>query len=175
MSFHCPARSYPVRRVKKNILPGLPWWLSGKNPPASVGETRDPWSRKIPHALEHLSTTTVEPVFGSPGTPATEPHPGVPAPQHEKTTASRSPRPPLESRLHSPQLAKAAHSHEDPAQLQINLFLKKNFLFPNKLAKISGHARSEIIYRGSLMSSIQKKMWSGRQDSVQGCRQSPER
>ena len=45
---------------------GVSWWLSGK---VSACQCRrhgfDPWSRKIPHALEKLSlpTTTIEPVL----------------------------------------------------------------------------------------------------------------
>ena len=34
---------------------GLPWWRSRRDPPANAGGDRlDPWSRKIPHAVEQL-------------------------------------------------------------------------------------------------------------------------
>ena len=50
----------------KNLAGGLPWWLSGKE---STWQYRrqgfNPWSKKIPHAMEQLSpsTTTTEPVL----------------------------------------------------------------------------------------------------------------
>ena len=50
--------------VKANL--GLPWWLGGKEPACQCGRHWfDPWSGKIPHALEQLSmrATIVEPVF----------------------------------------------------------------------------------------------------------------
>ena len=36
-----------------------------KNPPANAGDRFEPWSRKIPHAVEQLSpcTMTTEPAF----------------------------------------------------------------------------------------------------------------
>ena len=53
---------------------GLPWWFSGKE---SVWQCRrhgfQPWSGKIPHAGEHLSSrTTAEPVLQSQGTATTK-------------------------------------------------------------------------------------------------------
>ena len=52
---------------------GLPWWFSGKE---STCQHRrhgfNPWSGKIPHAKEELSTITIEPVLWSPGAAATE-------------------------------------------------------------------------------------------------------
>ena len=63
--------------AKMRCLPGLPWWLSGKEP-ACQGRRHGfgLWSRKIPHATEQLtpSTTTFEPVLWSPGATATEAH-----------------------------------------------------------------------------------------------------
>ena len=56
----------------QNCLLGLSWWLSGKE---STCQCRfDPWSEKIPHAMEQLSpcATTLEPVLQSPETATTE-------------------------------------------------------------------------------------------------------
>ena len=53
------------KRVKK-LLQGFPWWLSGKE---SACQCRrhglDPWSRKIPHAMEQLNpcARTTKPMF----------------------------------------------------------------------------------------------------------------
>jgi len=45
---------------KKRLNEGLPWWYSGCR-----GNGFNPWSRKIPHAMEQLSmcATTNEPVL----------------------------------------------------------------------------------------------------------------
>ena len=55
---------------------GLPWWLSGKESSCRWRHGFDPWSRKIPYAVEQLSlcTTTIEPALWSPGTANTEAH-----------------------------------------------------------------------------------------------------
>ena len=56
---------------------GLSWWLSGKEPTRRCRRHRfDPWSGKIPHAVEQLSprATTTETVLESPGTTASEAH-----------------------------------------------------------------------------------------------------
>ena len=64
------------QKQKKNTC-GLPSWFSGKE---SAWQCRrhgfQPWSGKIPHAGEHLSscTTTVEPVLQSQGTATTKAH-----------------------------------------------------------------------------------------------------
>ena len=43
-------------RKQSNEAVGLPWWLSGKASACQCRRHRfDPWSRKIPHAMEHLS------------------------------------------------------------------------------------------------------------------------
>ena len=45
---------------------GLPWWCSGyKSACQCRGHGFEPWSRKIPHAVEQLSpcATTTEPVL----------------------------------------------------------------------------------------------------------------
>ena len=49
----------------KNRSPGLPWWLSGEESTCQCRRHRfDPWSGKIPHAMEQLSPcTTIEPVL----------------------------------------------------------------------------------------------------------------
>ena len=44
---------------------GLPWWLSGKEVTCQCRRQGfDPWSRKIPHAVEQLSSraAAIEPV-----------------------------------------------------------------------------------------------------------------
>ena len=44
----------------------LPWWLSGKESACQCRRHRfDPWSGKIPHAVEQISpcTTTIEPLL----------------------------------------------------------------------------------------------------------------
>ena len=59
----------------KWLIGGLSWWLSGKESDCQCRRHGfDPWSRKIPHASEQLSSclTTSEPVLGSPGTATTE-------------------------------------------------------------------------------------------------------
>ena len=56
-------------------LSGLPWWLSGKESACHWKRHGfNPWSRKIPHAVEELSPciTTMEPMLWSPGTAAIE-------------------------------------------------------------------------------------------------------
>ena len=59
---------------------GLPWWLSGYESAWQCrGHGFDPWSGKIPHAVEQLSlcTTTTEPErhnYWSPCTTTTEAH-----------------------------------------------------------------------------------------------------
>ena len=48
---------------------GLPWWLCGEEPFCQGRKHGfDPWSRKIPHAVEQLSpcTTPMVSVFQSP-------------------------------------------------------------------------------------------------------------
>ena len=61
--------------LKKKIR-GLPWWLSGKE---SACQCRrhgfNPWSWKIPHAMEQqsLCATTIEPVLWSPRAATFEP------------------------------------------------------------------------------------------------------
>ena len=55
--------------------PGLPSWSSGKECTCQCREHRfDPWSRKIPRAMERLSlcSATTEPALWSPGATTTE-------------------------------------------------------------------------------------------------------
>ena len=57
----------------RDILEGLPWWLSGKESAYQRRSHRsNPWSRKIPHATEQLSlvATATESGLCGPG-PAT--------------------------------------------------------------------------------------------------------
>ena len=77
-------RGHAVGRQKRKLFSQfttttsekLPWWLSGEE---SACQCRrhgfDPWSGKIPHAVEQLSqrATTIEPVLQSPGATITEP------------------------------------------------------------------------------------------------------
>ena len=58
-----------------NIIKGLPWWHSGEESICQCrGHMFDPWSRKIPHAVEQLSpcATTTEPVLWSQQATTTE-------------------------------------------------------------------------------------------------------
>ena len=55
--------------IKKPIL-RLPWWLIGKESTCECSRHRfDPWSRKIPHAAEHVTpcAAATECVLQSPG------------------------------------------------------------------------------------------------------------
>ena len=114
-------RSIWVRNAKRGLL----WRLHGKE---SVCQCRkygfDPWSGKIPHATEQLSsyTTTIELELWSPGTTATEAHvPRACALQQEKPLQREAPTLQLESSPYSPQLEKSLHSNEDPTQSIIKL------------------------------------------------------
>ena len=54
----------------------LPWWLSGKQSTCQCMKYEfDPWSRRIPHAMEQLSLciTAIESVLQSSGTTTTKP------------------------------------------------------------------------------------------------------
>ena len=92
----------------------LPWWFSGKE---SACQCRryglNPWSRKIPHAMEHLgpcgqllSPCSREPVLCNKRSPHNE------KPEHHNY------------RVFSPQLEKSPHSNKDPAQPKINKIFK---------------------------------------------------
>ena len=61
--------------ASRSEVSGLPWWLSGKESACQRRRHKfDPWSGKIPQAVDQLSlcATTVEPVLYSPGTTTTE-------------------------------------------------------------------------------------------------------
>ena len=67
----------------KLVSLGLPWWLSGKESTCQLRRHGfHPWFRKIPQAMEQLSTcaTTIEPALYSPGATTTR----APAPQQEQ-------------------------------------------------------------------------------------------
>ena len=51
--------------ILKTNFPGFPGGAVVKNPPANAGGTLEPWSGKIPHAVEQLSpcATTTEPAL----------------------------------------------------------------------------------------------------------------
>ena len=84
--------------ASRSEVSGLPWWLSGKESACQRRRHKfDPWSGKIPQAVDQLSlcATTVEPVLYSPGTTTTE------APR----TGARAPREkPLQWEICGPQL-----------------------------------------------------------------------
>ena len=84
-----PAFLPTVREAQKKLTPlgttlnqqetkvsgqGFPGGLVIKNPPATAGDWFDPWSGKIPHAVEQLSPriTTIKPGLRSRGTTITE-------------------------------------------------------------------------------------------------------
>ena len=55
-----------LKYSSKNPTIGCHWWLSGKEFACQYrGHVFDPWSGKIPHAMEQLSpwATTIEPVL----------------------------------------------------------------------------------------------------------------
>ena len=74
-----------------------------KNPPASVGDSFDPWSGKILHAAEQLSPGAWSLSFTT-----------------RVATAMRNPCTTTESSPRSPQLEKSLSSSEDPAQPKIS-------------------------------------------------------
>ena len=70
------AAAWRKRDVKKRQI-GLPWWLSGKESTCHCRRHKvDPWSGKIPRAVEQLSpcATTIESVLQSWGITTTEAH-----------------------------------------------------------------------------------------------------
>jgi len=74
------------------------------------GHLFNPWSGKIPPALEQLSpcTTTTEPALQGPGAAATAAHrPGACAPPQEK---------PAQGEACTQQLEKPVHSSQEPRQ-----------------------------------------------------------
>ena len=78
-----------------------------KDPPANAGiHGFEPWSGKIPHAVEWLSPHTSEPML------------------HNKRSHHKK-KPSHHSRPCSPQLESSPGSDEDPAQPEIKIFKKK--------------------------------------------------
>ena len=65
------------KALDDRVILGFPGGPVVKNPPCSAGGHRfDPWSRKIPRAMEQLSlcTKTIESVFWSSGAATIEVH-----------------------------------------------------------------------------------------------------
>ena len=118
-----------VLRIANKMLPGFPWWLSGKESACQCRKHGfNPWSGKIPHASEQLSpwATTVlfslcsraqEPQLLSPGAALLKPAcPRACARQQENPLWREARTPQLESSPCSPQLEKSSRSNKDPAQ-----------------------------------------------------------
>ena len=131
--FFCKSKT--VLKNKVYFL-GLPWWRSGYEPACQCrGQGFEPWSGKIPHAVEQLSlcATTTESVLWSLRATTTEAcTPRPQAPQQEKPLQWEACTPQRKSSPRSPQLEKATHSNKDPMQTKINKFFLKS-LFLNKI------------------------------------------
>ena len=86
---HSYILDWPWIRKQKQ---GFPGGSAVKDLPASAGDGFNPWSEKIPHALEQLSScaTTVEPVLQSPRTELLSPRAQSPCPTTKEATAVRS-------------------------------------------------------------------------------------
>ena len=92
---------------------GPPRCLSGKESVCQCKRIEfDPWSGKIPHAMEQLSpcATTIGPVLRNKWGPCKE-----------------NPCTAMKSGPYSPQLEKSPHSNKDPAQPKINKTIKMYF------------------------------------------------
>ena len=91
---------------------GLPWWLSGKESSCHCRRAGlDPWSGKIPHAMQQLSpsATAIELGLQSPGLLLLKPtRPRAWALQREKPPSREQPPPPA--------TRKSPGSNEGPAQ-----------------------------------------------------------
>ena len=132
----CPSKSQPHCKTATCLLPTITlykvlfgnqklrsrliWWLSGKKKFACHCRRHgfDPWSRKIPQAMEQLSlcTTTTRPVLCRLVVATAEPtSQSLCSATREATTVS-SPRTTTKSRPHSQQLEKIPNSNKDPAQ-----------------------------------------------------------
>ena len=120
-------------QIKSRIISeiGLSRWLSGKE---STCQSRrhgfDPWSGKIPHAVEQLSpwVTTIKPVLQSPEAAAIElTYCNYCWFRALKSVLSnnRSRAQQVESRPHSLQLEKSPRSGEDWTQPWINKIIKR--------------------------------------------------
>ena len=104
-----------------SVLPGLPWWLSGKESTCQCkGHRFNRCSRKIPHALRQLipDATTIKPVLQSPRASTTEvclPQSLCPATREATAvrslcTTTREQPPPTTTREKSPHAVKTLHS-----------------------------------------------------------------
>jgi len=104
---------------------GFPGGSVVKNPPANAGDSFNPWSRKIPHAIEQISpcTTTTEPMcrnYRSRRALETMLH-NKRSHHSEKPTHCNEEQPLLA------QLEKSLRSNEDPARPKIHdCFLQKH-------------------------------------------------
>ena len=106
-------------KQSKEIVSGLPWWLSGKE---SIYQSRrhgfDPWSRRTPHAVEQLSpcATALEPGIRNYWTWVATTDEQVPwslcSVPGEACTATREP-PPLASGEKAPAVTKTQHSQQE--------------------------------------------------------------
>ena len=110
-----------------------PWWLSVQESTCQCRrhpdqETPDPWSRKIPHAADQLSSwaTTIESVLQSQGTKTTEAHASYSLCLGNKRGHIRGKSEHCnKSRPHSLQLEKSPSKNKNPAQPKINkIFFK---------------------------------------------------
>ena len=112
----------------KTTMRELPWWLSGKD---SLCQCRrhgfNPWSGRIPHALDQLNlcTTTTEPVLLCLRAATTElmhhnyKSPRSPCSATREPTIMRSQCISMKSG-HCLQLEKGPYSNEDPTEWKIN-------------------------------------------------------
>ena len=96
--------------LKPKFLLGFPWWYSGYKSACS-GHGFDPWSMKIPHAVEQLK-------------PFCHNYWAC-APQQEKPSWWEAHTLQLESSPSPSSWRKPVHSNEDPAQPKIKNLLKK--------------------------------------------------
>ena len=140
----------------KNIIKGLPWWLSGKES-ACQCRRHDPWSREIPRAEEQLIVCTTN--YGAhtlePANCSYWAHmlqllksmcPRVCVPQ-EKPPPWEARTLLLESSPCLPQPERSPHNTEDPAQA-INKCTNKNIL------KIKYHKKGKYIFKKTLHHSL---------------------
>ena len=113
-------------------MTGLPWWLSGKESACQCRRhTFDPWSRRIPPAVEQQSHNSracaLEPRNNTKPTCCNywNPHTLEPCSATREATAVRSLCTATKSGSCSPQLEKSPRSSRDPAQPEINKSIKK--------------------------------------------------
>ena len=102
------------RHLKKQVIWGLPWWLSGKESAHQCRRHRfDPWFGKIPQATEQLlrlCSRAGEPQLLKPVCPIACALPQEKPPQWEAHALH------LESSSYSLQLEKSPHSSREPVQ-----------------------------------------------------------